>query len=80
MVQLFTQERWGLSLEEHKNEFLFCGDSPNDEPMFAYFPHSCGVANVRDFESSMKNLPAFVTQKRGGDGFCQLVDRILSLR
>ena len=27
--------------------YVFAGDSPNDAPMFAYFPHSVGVANVR---------------------------------
>ena len=26
---------------------VFVGDSPNDAPMFGYFPHSVGVANVR---------------------------------
>lgn len=28
---------------------VFVGDSPNDGPMFSFFPKSCGVANVRAF-------------------------------
>ncbi len=80
MVEYFCAERWGLSLAAHREEFLFCGDSPNDEPMFEYFPLSCGVANIRDFESSLKATPTFVSASRGGAGFCELASRLLELR
>ncbi|MED5464636.1 MAG: HAD family hydrolase, partial [Myxococcota bacterium] len=80
MTRLFTRERWGLDLDEHREEFLFCGDSLNDEPMFAWFPYACGVANVHDFKDAMTSLPKFVTSGRGGEGFCQLADRLLELR
>ena len=29
--------------------YVFSGDSPNDAPMFGFFPNAVGVANVRDF-------------------------------
>ena len=29
--------------------FVFAGDSPNDAPMFGFFPNAVGVANVRGF-------------------------------
>ena len=80
MTRLFTRERWGLDLDEHREEFLFCGDSLNDEPMFAWFPYACGVANVHDFKDAMTSLPKFGTSGRGGEGFCQLADRLLELR
>jgi HAD superfamily hydrolase (TIGR01484 family) len=58
---------------------LFCGDSPNDEPMFALFPCSCGVANISRFAPLMKRLPAFLTEAVGGRGFRELVDRLIAL-
>ena len=80
MVQAFVESRWGLNFHESESEFFFCGDSPNDEPMFAAFTHSCGVANIRDFWNELNHYPSFVADKRGGAGFCELVDTILGLR
>jgi HAD superfamily hydrolase (TIGR01484 family) len=66
--------------EKHPREsVMFFGDSPNDEPMFAYFPVSCGVANVRPFVSAMKHLPAYVAAHESGLGFAEAVDHFLSL-
>jgi hypothetical protein len=53
-------------------EFLFVGDSPNDEPMFDAFPLSVGVANVRPFLQKIKSPPKFVTTLEAGDGFAEL--------
>ena len=36
---------------EIRKQVLYSGDSPNDQPMFAYFPHSVEVANVMDFKA-----------------------------
>lgn len=58
----------------------FVGDSPNDEPMFARFPHGCGVANISRFALKMSSLPAYVTPSRGGQGFSELVAHILTGR
>ncbi len=59
---------------------IFVGDSPNDEPMFARFPCSCGVANISRFADSMTSLPAYVTQSEGGEGFAELVAHLLKYR
>lgn len=59
---------------------VFTGDSPNDEPAFAAFPHSVGVANVRDFLDRMQTPPAYVTEARGARGFAEAVDTILARR
>ena len=77
MTKTFVHERWGLDLDANKEQFLFCGDSPNDEPMFQYFPNSVGVENVRNFIDRMKHLPAFVTSLEGGAGFAEMVDTLL---
>jgi hydroxymethylpyrimidine pyrophosphatase-like HAD family hydrolase len=70
----------GLDLDASRDRFLFCGDSPNDAPMFGYFPYACGVANVRDFEGRMAASPAFVSPSRGAAGFVEIANRILSAR
>ena len=79
-TKLLMQEQYGINLDLHKNEFVFVGDSPNDEPMFAYFPHSVGVANVRNFLDMMSMRPAYVTEARFGAGFAELADALLTAR
>jgi hypothetical protein len=80
MTRIFARDILGLNLEATRSLFVFCGDSPNDEPMFDFFPFACGVANVRDFAARMSALPAFVSEARGGTGFVEIANRILSAR
>jgi HAD superfamily hydrolase (TIGR01484 family) len=80
MMKIFVQERWGLDLDANKDRFLFCGDSPNDEPMFQYFPYSVGVKNVLRFADHMTHLPAFMTSQEGGEGFAEIVESIIKHR
>jgi HAD superfamily hydrolase (TIGR01484 family) len=80
MTRTFVRERWNLDLERTRERFLFCGDSPNDEPMFAYFPQSVAVSNIRRFQKHIKHLPAYVADFEGGEGFAQIVDTILQKR
>lgn len=77
MTKIFAQEQWGLDLDADKGQFLFCGDSPNDEPMFEYFPYSAGVKNVLRFTDRMRHLPTFVASQEGGEGFAEIVETIL---
>ena len=37
---------------------MFAGDSPNDQPMFAFFPNAVGVANVREMADLMTGAAA----------------------
>jgi HAD superfamily hydrolase (TIGR01484 family) len=78
MTKTFVQERWELDLEATKKRFLFCGDSPNDEPLFRFFPHSVAVNNILKFKDRIKYLPAYVAEKDGGEGFAEIVDLLLS--
>jgi hydroxymethylpyrimidine pyrophosphatase-like HAD family hydrolase len=80
MTRRFVQDAMGLDLDAAKDRFVFCGDSPNDAPMFSFFPFACGVANVKDFIGRIDALPAYVSQARGGQGFVEIADRILSAR
>jgi len=78
MTKTFVQERWNQDLDGVKERFLFCGDSPNDEPMFAYFPQSAAVKNIHRFREHMKHLPAYVADHEGSEGFAQIVGTILT--
>ena len=80
MTRLFADEVLGMNLDKHKQDFVYCGDSPNDAPMFAYFPNACGVANVRDFEGRIETLPAYVSPSRGAQGFVEIATAILTAR
>ena len=79
MSRLLFEEVFGENLEEIKGDIIYIGDSPNDAPMFAYFPRSVGVANVMQFEGRMPCNPAWITRKEGGYGFAEMVDILLAL-
>jgi len=78
MTRLFFKEVFKVNLDEIKKKVIFTGDSPNDSPMFSYFPHSVGVANVLHFKEMMDCNPAWITEKEGGYGFAEMVDTLLS--
>lgn len=72
MTRLFFAEVFGKDLDAVRDRVVFSGDSPNDEPMFAFFPNSVGVANIRAFEAGLIHKPRWVTDLEGGFGFSQL--------
>lgn len=80
MARLLMRERYGVDLDAERERYVFIGDSPNDEPMFAYFPNAVGVANVADFTERMRHAPAYVTGERCGAGFVELARRLLAAR
>lgn len=80
MTKILMRECFDVDLDADKELYVFVGDSPNDAPMFEYFPHSVGVANVTDFEGSLGAEPAYVCDKRCGQGFVELADALLAVR
>lgn len=80
MVKTFLQQEFAIDAERDRDAVLFCGDSPNDEPMFGYFPVSVGVANIADFASRIRKPPGYVTRAHGGEGFAEMVSTILTHR
>ena len=79
-TRLLFAESFGIDLDAQRAAFVFAGDSPNDAPMFSYFPNAVGVANVLDFGDRLTAWPAFVTEKRSGAGFAELADAVLAAR
>jgi len=78
MTEMMFEEVFGHRLNDVKDQVVYTGDSPNDVPMFAYFPHSVGVANVRQFEKVMAPGPVWITTREGGYGFAEMVDILLT--
>jgi HAD superfamily hydrolase (TIGR01484 family) len=76
-TRLFLKRELDMADGEMQRAVLFAGDSPNDSPMFAYFPLTVGVANVRRYESMMHHMPRFITDGESGHGFAELVRHIL---
>lgn len=79
MTQILFDELFKINLKDIKEEVIFAGDSPNDAPMFAFFPHSVGMANILHFKGKISTEPAWITKKKGGYGFSEMVETLLSL-
>ena len=77
MTRVMFREIFEKDLETIKEMVIFSGDSPNDEPMFEYFPNAVGVANISQFKDRLSSKPAWVTTKPGGYGFAELVEMFL---
>jgi len=80
MTRILMRECHGVDLDAERNRYVFVGDSPNDAPMFAYFPNAIGVANIHDFGSRLESMPAYVASGRCGQGFREAADCILAAR
>jgi HAD superfamily hydrolase (TIGR01484 family) len=77
MTRQFFEEIFSQNLDAIKNQVIYVGDSPNDAPMFGYFPHSVGVANVKNFSGKIPHDPAWITEREGGLGFAEMAGRLI---
>jgi len=75
-----VREEFRADLDASRESYVFVGDSPNDAPMFAFFPHSIGVANIREFAGRLEHEPRYVTSAASGAGFCEAAERLLAGR
>jgi HAD superfamily hydrolase (TIGR01484 family) len=78
MTRIFFKEVFGKELDRVKDQVIFIGDSPNDAPMFGFFPNSVGVANMLRFKNQIDPEPAWITENEGGYGFAEMVNTLLS--
>ena len=77
---LLFKEVFNVNPNKVKDQIIFIGDSPNDSPMFAHYPHSVGVANLLRFREKMEKEPSWITTQCGGNGFAEMVDILLRER
>ena len=75
-----VRELWGRDLQAELDQWVYVGDSTNDQVMFEHFAHSVGVANIRRFEAQLTHPPRFVTPSERGAGFAELAQILLNTR
>ena len=76
-TKAMMKEDFDIDLEHDRDQFVFAGDSPNDQPMFAYFPNAVGVANVLQMADLMSDFPKWITPSAGSAGFAELADALI---
>jgi hydroxymethylpyrimidine pyrophosphatase-like HAD family hydrolase len=74
------RDEFAVDMDAARASYVFAGDSPNDQPMFEFFPHAVGVANVREMAELMTRLPAWITPSPGSHGFAELADALVAAR
>lgn len=75
-AQWILKELTGRDLNQELDQWIYVGDSTNDQVMFEHFTHSVGVANIRRFEKELKHLPKYIASKERGAGFAELVNTL----
>ncbi|WP_404301625.1 HAD-IIB family hydrolase [Alicycliphilus denitrificans] len=68
----------GRDLDAEIDQWVYVGDSTNDQRMFEHFPHSVGVANIARFVPQLQHLPRYVTRGERGAGFAELARALLT--
>jgi HAD superfamily hydrolase (TIGR01484 family) len=80
MAKTLLADVFGMAWDEAQRSVIYAGDSPNDEPMFAAFALSVGVANIQAFAHRLASKPAYITNGHSGDGFAELADLLLKAK
>ena len=75
-----VRELFGRALDAEMDQWVYVGDSTNDQLMFEAFPNSVGVANVRRFEAELTHKPRYITQGERGAGFAEVAAAVLAAR
>lgn len=80
----WTAAQWAvpavLGLPFEPGEWLYVGDSSNDQLMFERLPLTVAVANIASFVPQLEHLPTYITEADRGAGFAEVVDAILRAR
>jgi HAD superfamily hydrolase (TIGR01484 family) len=72
-----VRELFDRDLDAELSRWVYVGDSTNDQLMFEHFPHSVGVANIRQFEAQLTHKPRYLAQAARGAGFAEVTRAIL---
>jgi HAD superfamily hydrolase (TIGR01484 family) len=79
-AKLCARELLGIDPETRNRAFVYCGDSPNDSPMFGFFERSFGMANVLSCVELLDARPRYVTRSESGDGFVEVAELLLACK
>ncbi|MBE0531899.1 MAG: HAD-IIB family hydrolase [Rhodospirillales bacterium] len=80
MTRIMMAECFNTDIDSARESFVFIGDSPNDAPMFGFFPNAVGTANVRRFEDELDAAPTYITKRDAGAGFAELAEALIEAR
>ena len=75
-----VRRRLGRDLDAEIGQWVYVGDSTNDQQMFGHFPLSVGVANLLRFAAELTVWPRYLTQRERGVGFAEVARRLLEAR
>ena len=73
------REVYGRDLDAELDQWVYIGDSTNDQRMFEHFTHSVGVANLRRFADQLVHWPRYITRSERGAGFAELAGALLGV-
>jgi HAD superfamily hydrolase (TIGR01484 family) len=80
----WTAAQWAVPLlcgvAFSPEEWLYVGDSSNDQIMFQHMPLSVGVANIARFVPQLQHVPTYVTQGERGQGFAEVAGGVLAAK
>ncbi|CAN7435045.1 HAD family hydrolase [Polaromonas sp. LjRoot131] len=72
-----VRQLWQRDLDAGMDQWVYVGDSTNDQLMFKTFANSVGVANIARFVPQLAHLPRYVTRGERGAGFTELTRALL---
>ena len=75
-----VQRLLGRDIEAERPDWVYVGDSTNDQLMFGHFPLSVGVANLMEFAAQLTTWPTYLTAAARGAGFAEVANRLLNTR
>ena len=76
-AQWILKQLTGRELKQELDQWVYVGDSTNDQVMFEHFTHSVGVANIKRFENELKHLPQYIANQERGAGFAEVANALL---
>jgi HAD superfamily hydrolase (TIGR01484 family) len=79
-AQWILKQLTGRDLKQELDQWVYVGDSTNDQIMFEHFTHSVGVANILRFENELQHLPEYIATQERGAGFSEVVTALLKSR
>jgi HAD superfamily hydrolase (TIGR01484 family) len=72
-----VRQLWQRDLDAEMDQWVYIGDSTNDQLMFKTFANSVGVANIARFVPQLAHLPRYVTRSERGAGFTEVARALL---